>query len=58
MADGLSASAATSFSLDGSAGIVGLDGIEYDSLSHRLQMILLMEKNASKASNESLVLRS
>jgi hypothetical protein len=54
MADGLSASAATSFSLDGSAGIVGLDGIEYDSLSHRLQMILLMEKNASKASNESL----
>jgi hypothetical protein len=54
MADGLLASAATSFSLDGNAGIVGRDGIEYDSLSHRVQMILLMDKNASKASNESL----
>ena len=54
MADGFPASAAASFSLDGSAGIVGSDGIEYDSLSHRVQMILLMDKNASSASNESL----
>ncbi|KAL3810895.1 hypothetical protein ACHAXA_000424 [Cyclostephanos tholiformis] len=53
-ADGLLASAATSFSLDGSAGIVGPDGIEYDSLSHRVQMILLIDKNATKASNELL----
>ena len=54
MADGFPASAAASFSLDGSAGIVGSDGIEYDSLSHRVQMILLMDKNALSASNESL----
>jgi hypothetical protein len=58
MADGLLASAATSFSLNGSVGIVGREGIEYDSLSHRVQMILLMDKNASKHRMSRLVLCS
>ena len=28
--------------------------VEYDSLSHRAQMIIMMDRNASNASNESL----